>query len=596
MKNLSRLTPFAILLALPPAAFTQQVTLPLSRYEELRARANPSPGDPAPPPAPFALELADVSIQAGGTSARLVQDLRLTLYIDRWQTIPIGGMGSVIAADLGGLEGRVEVKENRWSLQVKGRGAHRVRLESVVPVVRDETATRPTWRFSLWVPPAAVVRGRIEAPPGVEEVEVGGPGLARRAADGKGWSFVAAPDVTVAVSLSGKATLPERARLPLRFEATSATATALSRTRLEVRGWVEARVAQGRLEELSLPVPAGFEVVGVKGPIAGWNVVDRKVVVTPFAPVESSLAVELELTGEPRDAFATPLLTPDGSARTSYLVKAALRGDGLLNLADAGSARPPDEREAGRLPDSLRAAEGRLVAVLDPARPPRWEAVWAERTEVLAAQVDRLLVDVAVGESGRASYQLWAEVRNRGAQQLALTLPAGFELVAGERDGVTIEAGAAGPAGLAVPLLAGETPQVVHIAGVMPLPLPAGNGELQVPLPALSAPAARVEVRVVLPGGRSYALADPTRAGGVSPPAGTVERRLTNTISQQMSFYVGPGSRDAIWTASKPLTPWTFFGQPPGYSRIEAAWSALSATPAPLAVRVESGKERVEWF
>jgi hypothetical protein len=587
MRNLPRLRLLAILL-IPAGAIAQQVTVPLAKYEELRARANPSADDPAPPPAPFALEVADLSIQAGEASARLVQDLRLTLYTDRWQTIPLGGMGSFISSDFGDLEGRVEAKEGSWSLQARGRGAHRVRLESVVPVERDETATRPTWGFSLWVPPAAVVRGRIEAPPGVEEVVIGGPGLVRRAADGKGWSFVAAPNSTVAVSLSGKATLPERARLPLRFEATSATATALSRTKLEIRAWIEARVAQGRLEDLRIPVPAGFEVVGVKGPIAGWNVVAGKVVVTPLAPVESSLAVELELTGEPRDAFATPLLTPDGSARTSFLAKAALRGDGLLNLADAGSARPPDEREAGRLPESLRAAEGRLVAVLDPARPPRWEAVWAERTEVLAAQVDRLLVDVAVGESGRASYQLWAEVRNRGAQQLALTFPAGFELVSGERDGVTIEAGAAGTAGLAVPLLAGETPQVVHVAGVMPLPLPQGNGELLVPLPSLSAPAARVEVRVILPGGRSYALADSTRAGGVAPPSQRAVRETTNQIAQQLNTafvpaLVSPGA-------------WAFFSQPPGFAQVQAAWSALSATPAPLAIRVESAREKVEWF
>ena len=77
----------------------------------------------------------------------------------------------------------------------------------------------------------------------------------------------------------------------------------------------------------------------------------------------------------------------------------------------------------------------------DAARPPLWEAAWAERTEVLAAQVDRLLVDVAMGEAGKASYQLWAEVRNRGAQQLTLTLPAGFELAVGHRDGVTVVPG-----------------------------------------------------------------------------------------------------------------------------------------------------------
>ena len=81
---------------------------------------------------------------------------------------------------------------------------------------------------------------------------------------------------------------------------------------------------------------------------------------------------------------------------------------------------------------------------------------------MLAAQVDRLVVDAAVGEAGKASYQLWAQVRNRGAQQLTLTLPAGFELAAGSRDGTPVVPGADGSA-LAVPLLTQEAPQVVHL-------------------------------------------------------------------------------------------------------------------------------------
>src|SRR5262249_59363127 len=57
----------------------QQVTLPLARYEELRARANPE-ATPAPaPPAPFALESADLAITAGPISARIVTRLTLTL-------------------------------------------------------------------------------------------------------------------------------------------------------------------------------------------------------------------------------------------------------------------------------------------------------------------------------------------------------------------------------------------------------------------------------------------------------------------------------------------------------------------------------------
>ncbi|MFP5288148.1 MAG: hypothetical protein ACLGI9_20605, partial [Thermoanaerobaculia bacterium] len=154
-----------------------QVTMPLAEYEALRARANPD-ADPDPkPPAPFAFETADLVISADGESARIVQTLGLTLFADGWQRVPLGEAGSFIAATFGGLDGRVNVAEGGWSLQVQGRGRHQVVLESVVPVRRDETATRPTWQLGLRLPPAAVVRGRIEAPGTVEEVELQGAGL-----------------------------------------------------------------------------------------------------------------------------------------------------------------------------------------------------------------------------------------------------------------------------------------------------------------------------------------------------------------------------------------------------------------------------------
>jgi hypothetical protein len=574
-------------------AQAQQVTLPLEKYEELRARAKPAAGQPATAPAPYALELAEYAVKVGPESARVVQTLRLTLYDDKWQTVPLGDAGSFISADFKGSEGRVEASGDAakgLEMHVRGRGRREVRLESAVPVTRDDKATRPTWRFALRFPAAAVVRGRIEAPPAVEELDPEGSGLVRPASPGDGWTFVALPGTEVRWTLSGKATVPRRAQLPLRFEATSATATSLSRTRLQVLGWIEARVAQGRLEALRVPVPAGLEVADVRGPSAGWKVEAGTLVVTPLAPVEDSWAVEIDLTGAPRERFPTPLLIPQGSARTLLLAKASLKGDGLLSLTDPGAARAPEEREAARLPDGLKAVDGRLFAVADAARPPRWEAAWAERTEVLAAQVDRLLVDVAIGEAGKASYQLWAQVRNRGAQQLTLTLPAGFELAAGSRDGTLVVPGAAGGA-LAIPLLTQEAQQIVHLEGVVPLALPKGNGSFSVTLPALSAPAAQVEVRLVLPGNRSYELAEKARAGTVAPPPGTVARKPVSDLSRQanvqINSYQGP-----VAPAGAP----SFFPIPPGFSVMQAAWSALSATPPPLAVHAETEKEKREWF
>jgi hypothetical protein len=588
--KIRRIAGLALLSTLGATALVAQVTLPLEKYEDLRKRANPvDPAQPAPP-APFALESAELDIAVGATSARVSQDLTLTLFASGWQKVPIGEAGSFIGARFGDLEGRVDAAQDGWLLLARGSGRHAVRLESVTPVTFDETATRPTRRFELRLPPAAVVRGRLRVPAEVEEVWAGGPSAAKREADGS-WSFVAAPNgASLQFLLYGKRVVPEKALLPLRFEAISATSASLSRTRLRVEAWIEAQVAQGQLRELRIPVPAGFEVVSVQGPVAGWDVEDGRLIVTPLEPVESSIAVQIELTGAPQAAFPSPLLAPEGSARTALFTFATLEGDGLLRLADAGAVRRVEEGEVARLPEGIRFTDGRLLAVLDAARPPRWEVEWAEGTQVLASQIDRLYVDVAVGESGRAAYQVWAVVRNRGAQQLTVTLPPGFELIEGRRQGRPVKAGAAGggPA-LAFPLQTGEEAQVVYLGGILPLAVPE-RGELSVPLPALSAPAARVEVRLLLPAGRSYELAEASRASrlGLPPePSAPVVDAAQQNMLQQVGGRIGnagPGRQPALF----PLAP--------GLFPIEAGWSALSATPGPLVVRVKESKEKEVWF
>jgi hypothetical protein len=106
------------------AAGAQQVTLPLDKFEELRARANPETGNPPCPPAPWALELAEYAVKVAPESARVAQTLRLTLYDDKWQTVPLGEAGAFIAADFRGTEGRVEVTDKGLAMHVRGRGRH----------------------------------------------------------------------------------------------------------------------------------------------------------------------------------------------------------------------------------------------------------------------------------------------------------------------------------------------------------------------------------------------------------------------------------------------------------------------------------------
>ena len=88
---------------------------------------------------------------------------------------------------------------------------------------------------------------------------------------------------------------------------------------------------------------------------------------------------------------------------------------------------------------------------------------------------------------------------------------------------------------------------------VMPLTLPAqGKGEVILLLPALSAPAARIEVRVVVPGGRTWLLDDPSRAGSrlnrssvVDSASGCSSLRTAKSTSRSNSSTVYSTLRDS---------------------------------------------------
>ena len=118
-----------------------------------------------------------------------------------------------------------------------------------------------------------------------------------------------------------------------------------------------------------------------------------------------------------------------------------------------------------------------------------------------------------------------------------------------------------------MPLLTREAAQAVHLDGVLPLSLPSqGKGELTLALPSLSAPAARIEVRVVVPGGRTWQLADSSRGGSIQGPPQGAPRAASNVnaLAAQMQSNVGG--------FGSPL-PGTFL-VPPGYQESTAAWSA----------------------
>ncbi len=579
------LTP-VLLLALAQLAMAQEVTLPLDRFEDLRARANPSPTPTPPPAAPWALESATVKADVGATSAQVVTTLVLSLFASDWQDVTLAPVGRLLAVDLGGLQGRVAAGD-AWVLHVKGAGRHTLRLESVIDVEEDQHAARPERDALIRLPAGVVCTGLVKVDPSVEEVVFEGATAAGRGAGGE-WNFVGQPSRELKARLLGKAIAPERQKLPLRFLTQTSSLATVGRTRTRLRVWLATTIRQGELDTLKVRVPEGFRVVSVGGdPLGGWDVKAGVLAITPATPSETSFAVELGLTADAMTELPSPLVLPLDAARATLVSAVQVEGDGLLELAAAGSGRVPEERERRQLPAGFRSEARFPMVVTDPARPPRWSISWPEKGEVLAAQVDRLVVDALLGESGEAAYQCWAEVRNAGATSLTLTMPAGFELVEANRDGVRVSAGAAGLGGLVVPLSASSAAQVVHVSGVLRLAVPDKDETFSVPVPALSAPVGRVEFRLGLPPGRSYRAKAVESADSVEPPIPRASGPASgNVLAQQVQSVA----------AAEPSRGVTTFATPPGFVLLLGRWSALSAKPGVIQVQTEIVSSKWGWF
>jgi hypothetical protein len=393
---------------------------------------------------------------------------------------------------------------------------------------------------------------------------------------------VGQPAATLEVRLLGKGRLVDKARLPLKLRAVSSALTEVSRTRLKVSARLSLSVQRGQLERLAVTLPEGFDVASVTPSDLGWEVSEGALLLTPAVPVEKTLDVGVELTGEARESFSAPLLVPRAVAQVTLLTAVPVAADGLPEITDVGASR---KAAAAEVPEELR-AKGPFFLVRDPQRPPRWSVTWSQETKVLAAQVDRLVVNVVYGLAERAAYEVWAVVRSSGSTELVLKPPEGLELLAVERNRTDVQPGVA-ERGLVIPLAAGTGAQVIHVSGLLSVGRIPPEGDLSIPIPSLSAPVARVEVHASLPGGRVYELAEEDRRSGratvptaVTGPGGTasgLELLATRAAS-------------AAHGTSAP------FADPTGAVGLEAAWSALSESPGPLVIHVKPQRQKEEWF
>ncbi|MCH9650101.1 MAG: hypothetical protein K0U98_17830 [Deltaproteobacteria bacterium] len=581
-----------------------QVTLPLERYENLRDRAFPQPQPPPQLPNLVAFEEARLTIEVGDQSARVIQELTISLLDGDWHEIQLASSGTFVAADFSSAEGYLKAGEG-WRLRLRGLGRHTITVESAVSLVEDSAASRRTARLDLELPAAALVSGTLVAPSWVQDAEISevddkalpatssgvltAVAIPSAPSGSKTWSFLGHPGGHHQLVFLGHSLAPDRQRLPLRFEALSATVIRMGRTLGEAEGWIRVKVLQGQLDRLLVEVPSFLEVIAVEGKaVAGWQREGTSLEVTPLEDDPQELTFQVEMTGPAMVDFASPVLVPLGAASAKLYSKVSALGGGFLQWVDPGDSWVETEK-IGDLPLGFIEAEGLTLGWSVGERRPTWKLAWSEGVEVLAAQIDRALVDVVVGASGEAFYQLWIEVRSRGVTTLEVTLPAEFSLATSYRDGRVVSLGAVNSQQevLVFPLSAVAGRQVLFLSGRLPLELPAGAGQLVVPVPAFSVPVAAVQARVALPASRQARLEEGSRGGSVEKPPVVAASSSTTPLARLLG---AAGSNSLSTKNPNLLIP------PVGFRVIEAAWSALTAAPSPVVLELLRPSRESRWF
>lgn len=554
MRN-ATLAAAAFLLLVPPA-ISQEVTLPLEDYESLRRRANPDPPPEIEPAVPFSLETAVIEIDVGDDSVVVRQQLTLSIYDEGWHSVPLADAGSLTSIELGELEGRLTTAEGNV-LVARGMGRHAIAVSSVVPLVEDPVAARPTRTLELELPRAGLVTGVVSTGLDVELVEILEGGLQRSTSDADAFEFVGSPGTRLSLRLLGADRAPDQAGLPLRFEARSATMVELSRTALTARARVNVDVLQGTLEVLRLTVPDGLEVARVDAGESGWRMEGGNLVITLAEPALDRFFTQVVLSGDHTSAFTAPLLVPESAERSFLVTGLKVEADGIPIVEDVGASRRATELELG----ALASPGARAFVVRDPARPPRWSIEWSDsaQNDVLAAQADRIVVDTLIGDAGRAAYQFWIMIRSTGAPSVTIEPPSGFELSGATRDGAELTPGLHDDGRLEIPLVAGAAVQTIRVTGVIPFEPPVADTEFEVPVPSLSVPVGRAEVRAVVRSDRRYSA---------------VAKHVDHAIS----------------TVPAP------FWVPDGFHAVEAGWTALSPRPKPLVLTSKREKSKPKWY
>ena len=508
--------PFIVLLACSlgfsqerlPLPATGNVTLPLGEYNRLVDQASKQPKKPETPPSQYAINRAELQLEASGNSVRGKIQLEGETLVAGPIRLPLLNGVTLLEAKQTGKSSLAIVREgSETTALVDGPSPFGIELDVIFAMSIDPG------RATLRIPPINAASSRLTLTvPGDQTYLAIQDGFiaSRRAINGK--SIVEAvldPGRIATLNWTTReSTATTAVPKPARFLSDLKTLVSISEGQVSLAILLDINVVQGDLEQFELTLPTGYELTATSGatlasiqPLANSLVLN---VNQPSARTHQFL-ISMERS-ENEFKLDVPILQMKNSQRETGEV--LVEGVGAIELTakEGGALKRMDVKETNSFLRALARApiHAAFRYFRKPADPPTLALAWTRFPDanVQAAVAQQATATTLVTSEGRSLTEVRLIVRNQSQPFLKVTLPAGSSVLSAEVAGEKVKP-AQGADGDRIPLLrAGFRPSgpypvsFVFVHSGLPF---AKKGGAEISLPKMDVPVSLLEWELFLP-------------------------------------------------------------------------------------------------
>ena len=438
------------------------VVLPIEEYRALRARANATPPDPAPPPLDATLSRVDYDLRIIGDTVTGQARLTIDVLKQGWVAVQVPAGMLIRDARLDGSPTAI-VDGEPPRILIARAGRSTLNLGVVVPL----TSSAGTESMTLPGPGCALSAVTLTIPRTSVDLSVSGGFIAEQSESGgeSRWVAYGTPGRPLTFSWKRKAD-DRRSTLPLKTRARITELVALGEDSTQITTSVRVEVTQGVARQSLVALPEGMVVNQVAGAnVSDWIVDSGVLTVTFLEPIATDTS--FLLTGEvhaPREGLiAVPLVRVPSADRETGGVAVDVVGAGEIGERQPRGLEPADPSDLG---DIIAGRESPSMAAFQftpvKGEAPRGLTVHVSRytpQAVLVANVEEARYDALLGEDGKSLIRVRYAVRNNQRSFLAVTLPPQAVLWSASLAGRPIRPGLTADGALLLPLEKGRTNQ-----------------------------------------------------------------------------------------------------------------------------------------